>query len=370
MPRPKALDFTAVFDHAGLGMVIADDAGRIIRINDAFAHLVGRSASELIGKTSREFTHPEDLALTQAQLHASAPSTTFEKRYLRPDGEVVWARIHLSPAFDDETGRYLIATAEDITEQKRTREELIETRRRVQSALIAGEIATYEWDVTCDRLWGDANFDRIFGVHRDVDGTAPLDRFVKAIHPDDRAHVMEAVMRTVNTGADYETEYRVLNEGVERWVRARGRLAPPDEHGVVRFHGVVLDITARKRAEHELQRRTRLYDTFLSGTDDLAYLIDREGRFIFANRAAIDATAGEDLHARVAGAGSGGHDHIARADITLTVRVYQEHGIALKYLWSRRDATFSTTELAQTRATLGLYYAYLARESLGNVHWH
>jgi hypothetical protein len=93
-------------------------------------------------------------------------------------------------------------------------------------------------------------------------------------------------------------------------------------------------------------------------------------RFIFANRAAIDATAREFFVSRVAGAGSGGHDHIARADITLTVRVYQEHGIALKYLWSRRDATFSTTELAQTRATLGLYYAYLARESLGNVHWH
>jgi len=37
-----------------------------------------------------------------------------------------------------------------------------------------------------------------------------------------------------------------------------------------------------------LQRRTRLYDTFLSGTDDLIYLIDREGRLLFANRALLD----------------------------------------------------------------------------------
>ena len=92
-------------------------------------------------------------------------------------------------------------------------------------------------------------------------------------------------------------------------------------------------------------------------------------RVIFANRAAIDATAREFLVSRVAGAGTGGRDHIERVDVTLTVRVYQEHGVALKYLWSRRAATFSASDLAQTRATLGIYYAYLARESLGNVHW-
>ncbi|HEY0372527.1 MAG TPA: PAS domain S-box protein [Thermoanaerobaculia bacterium] len=287
MRMPVAFDFGAAFEHAGLGMIIADDAGRIVRINDSFSRLVGRDASELIGRDSSAFTHPDDRDLTRLHVQRSTSTTTFEKRYLRPDGAIVWARIHLSPAYDDETGRYVVGSAEDITEQKRTREELIETRRRVQSALIAGEIATYEWDVTADRLWGDANFDRIFGVSRDADGTAPLDRFVEAIHPDDRADVMEAVMRTVETGAEYEIEYRVVNDGVEHWVRARGRLAPPDERDVVRFHGVVLDITPRKRAEHELQRRTRLYDTFLSGTDDLAYLIDREGCFIFANRALL-----------------------------------------------------------------------------------
>ena len=284
-PVPTTLDFTAVFDHAGLGMVIADDRGRIVRVNEAYARIVGRDPSDLIGRDSGRFTHPDDHELTVRQVERG--TTSFEKRYMRPDGTVVWVRVHLSPAYGDGNGRYLVGTVEDISEQKRIREELIETRRRVSSALIAGEVATYEWDVTSDRLWGDANFDHIFGVARDSDGTAPLARFVESIHPDDRAHVMAAVQRTVDTGADYTAEYRVLNAGIERWVSARGRLAPRDEAGVMRFHGVVLDITARKHAEQELQRRTRLYDTFLSGTDDLAYLIDREGRFRFANRALL-----------------------------------------------------------------------------------
>lgn len=94
-------------------------------------------------------------------------------------------------------------------------------------------------------------------------------------------------------------------------------------------------------------------------------------RLIFGNRASVELNAFEFFVSRVAGAGTGGHDNIARADLTFTLRVYREHGIALKYLWSRRDATFPTlADLSQSRATVGLYYAYLAREGLGAVAWH
>lgn len=93
-------------------------------------------------------------------------------------------------------------------------------------------------------------------------------------------------------------------------------------------------------------------------------------RVIFGNRAALELAARDFFVSKVAGAGTGGHDNIARADMTLTLRLYREHGIALKYLWSRRDATFPTlSDLGQSRATVGIYYAYLARESLGAAGW-
>ena len=91
-------------------------------------------------------------------------------------------------------------------------------------------------------------------------------------------------------------------------------------------------------------------------------------RLIFGNRASLELNAREFFVSRVAGAGTGGRDNIARADFTVTLRVYREHGVAIKYLWSRRDATFPTlADLSQSRATIGLYYAYLAREGLGAV---
>ena len=64
------------------------------------------------------------------------------------------------------------------------------------------------------------------------------------------------------------------------------------------------------------------------------------------------------------------NDNLARTELTLTMRLRREHGMAIKYLWSRRDATFpSLSDLSQSRATIGLYYVYLGRERFGAVDW-
>jgi hypothetical protein len=93
-------------------------------------------------------------------------------------------------------------------------------------------------------------------------------------------------------------------------------------------------------------------------------------RAIFGDRASLDLTAREYFVSKVAGAGNGGHDNIARADVSFTTRVYKEHGVAIKYLWSRRDATFSDqADLSQSRTTIGLYYVYLGRQRFGATDW-
>lgn len=93
-------------------------------------------------------------------------------------------------------------------------------------------------------------------------------------------------------------------------------------------------------------------------------------RVIFDDRWSLDATAREFFVSKVGGAGTGGHDNIIRADLSFTVRLRREHGVAVKYLWSRRDATFANLgDLSQVRATIGLYYVYIARERFGAVDW-
>jgi hypothetical protein len=91
-------------------------------------------------------------------------------------------------------------------------------------------------------------------------------------------------------------------------------------------------------------------------------------RLIFGDRASLDVTGREYF---VSGTQStGGHDNIIRADIALTMRVYNQHAVALKYLWNRRDATFAGLgDRSQTRGTIGLYYTLLGNDRFGAVDW-
>jgi hypothetical protein len=93
-------------------------------------------------------------------------------------------------------------------------------------------------------------------------------------------------------------------------------------------------------------------------------------RLIFGDRVSLDLTGREYFVTRVAAANRGGHDNIVRADASLTVRVYRQHAISLKYLGNRRDAFYPDFgDSSQTRATLGVFYTWLGQDRFGAVEW-
>jgi hypothetical protein len=86
-------------------------------------------------------------------------------------------------------------------------------------------------------------------------------------------------------------------------------------------------------------------------------------RVIFGERASLDLIAREYFVSKVSGGSRGGHDNVIRSEAAFTWRVHREHGIAVKYQLSRRDATFPDLgDFVQTRGTIGLFYTYLGRD--------
>jgi uncharacterized protein DUF3943 len=93
-------------------------------------------------------------------------------------------------------------------------------------------------------------------------------------------------------------------------------------------------------------------------------------RLIFGDKASLDVTARDHFVTRVAAADRGGHDNIARADVSFTWRLHRKHAISVKYLWSHRDATFPDLgDRTQTRATVGIFYTLLGHDRFGAVDW-
>ena len=93
-------------------------------------------------------------------------------------------------------------------------------------------------------------------------------------------------------------------------------------------------------------------------------------RMIFGERASLDVTAREYYVTRVSAADRGGHDNIGRVDAALNYRIHKQHAIAIRYLWSRRDANYPDLgDRSQTRATVGIYYTLLGHDRFGAVEW-
>ena len=144
--------------------------------------------------------------------------------------------------------RELLSTKEAL---ERTTEELREVRARLESTLATAEIGTWSWDVRKKRLMTDPNFARMFSVESNTAGVGMLERYLTAIHPDDRQRVRDKISQVLAGDADaYELDCRLLrSDNSVRWISARGRVQRGPGGVATHFPGVVIDITDRKRAE-------------------------------------------------------------------------------------------------------------------------
>jgi hypothetical protein len=93
-------------------------------------------------------------------------------------------------------------------------------------------------------------------------------------------------------------------------------------------------------------------------------------RLILGDKASFDLVAREYYVSGIASSDTGGHDNIVRAEAALTYRFHKRHAFAVKYLLSRRDATFPDLgDRTQSRATIGIYYTYLGDDGFGATDW-
>jgi PAS domain S-box-containing protein len=141
--RVSDAQFRAIFESAAVGVSVIDAVTRrFVRVNDALRQMLGYSAGALAATTVDRVTHPEDRDETAA-LHADLlagrrTSYTQEKRYVRADGGVLWARVTVSlvPGGDERAAgaRYLLGIVEDVTERKRVEAALAEREAELRQA--------------------------------------------------------------------------------------------------------------------------------------------------------------------------------------------------------------------------------------------
>ena len=129
-----------IFSQAAVGLAEISFDGRFRQVNAELCRMFGREREALLGQPMPDFTHPDDLEATLAafrRLVETGRTASLDKRYLLPDGEVVWANSTIT-RLDDETGspQSVLAVVVDLTARKqvelRLRQSHEDLERRVR----------------------------------------------------------------------------------------------------------------------------------------------------------------------------------------------------------------------------------------------
>jgi diguanylate cyclase (GGDEF)-like protein/PAS domain S-box-containing protein len=139
--------FRLAMDRSAVAMNLNGPDGRFLQVNDAMVRLFGRSRAELLASTWQELTHPEDLAADEAlgaELMAGGrDSYRMTKRYVRPDGSIIWGDLTVSCVrAADGSVEYAIAQIVDVTDQVAFAAELEQSERLLASIMENAPVAT------------------------------------------------------------------------------------------------------------------------------------------------------------------------------------------------------------------------------------
>ncbi len=235
---------------------------------------------------------------------------------------------------------------EDVTGRKRADEALRLSERNLAASQEIAAIGSYTWDLETNRmLWSDELY-RILGL---APGEVPpaFDTYTAFIFPDDREETIRKSRRMNETGETRPNEHRIVRaDGTVRTVQVNSRVFSAMDGRPRVLHGVVQDITERKRAEAEvLESEARLRSVLDSSLDALYRLNLATGRYEYVSPAfervvgrsaeemlstasdeAISWVHPDDLPAAMAG--------LARLDETGTAEIdYRLLGADGEYRW-------------------------------------
>jgi serine phosphatase RsbU (regulator of sigma subunit)/PAS domain-containing protein len=148
--------------------------------------------------------------------------------------------------------------------------------QRLQLALDAGELGTWDWDLGSGHIRWDEQTARIFGISlADFDGT--LEMFNSVVHPADLEALSASIQMAISACGTFRRDYRIVTPAREtRWVSVRGRVVCDARGNPEAMLGVAQD---RTEAHTAAERVGRTLETI----DEAFYSVDHDWRFTYVN---------------------------------------------------------------------------------------
>ena len=179
----------SVLDALVRAVVVTDPDGQILLWNRSAEELYGWAEHEVLGRSILDVLAPDDeFAANHQDLKAVAGGTVMsgDRLVTRRDGQLLRVMTFTRPMLDESgTTIALVGSSEDVGALRDAEQQARDLSEHFHSALEAGGLGTWRWNMkTGETVW-DARLEALFGLSPgEFDGT--FDTYVSLLHPDDR----------------------------------------------------------------------------------------------------------------------------------------------------------------------------------------
>jgi two-component system cell cycle sensor histidine kinase/response regulator CckA len=264
-----------------------DLTGRLLSVNRAPAGILGYTPEELLRIPLQELLAPEvrnefDEYLEKIRREDAAQGLMVVQT--RSGERRIW-KYHNTLRTEGVPEPIVRGMARDVTERHRAEKALRESQTRLELIARASNTGLWDWDLRTNTVYYSPEWKSQVGCS-EHEISNRFEEWESRVHPEDLPAAIGRLRNYVtHPQGEFENEFRFRHkDGSYRWILSRASVLNDSEGEPLRMLGSHLDITERKRAEQALQE----YEKVVEASQDMIAVLDREYRYLLANRAFLD----------------------------------------------------------------------------------
>ena len=286
----------SVLENVAVGIIVQGPKSEFLEYNKAACEMLGLTEDQMLGKSSfdehwqvihldgREFLgeeHPVPMAIKQLKPIKNIVMGVFRPR----TNDRVWLLVDAIPVFDD-LGKllYVVCSFNNITELKKTEDELKLSNERFSYSSEATSDAIWDWNLITDEIFVGASFSALFG-HTFKNNTINASQCEAFVHPEDREAYHKHFELELNSKNNrWSDEYRYLkSDGSYAYVNDKAVIIRNQEGKAIRMIGAMQDVSKEKKLKLELQQSEEQFKGAFEHSPVGMALINVDGYYIEVN---------------------------------------------------------------------------------------